>query len=90
MTKFGKREKDGTIIEATECAVSGWAVSPKDGSVREWIAGTGIFYRVHGSQYHRMTDEIRANLAREAGQQEKTSYSAPVKVSKSSEVKENG
>ncbi len=67
MGKFGKLRDDGSAeSEPTECALSGIAVSTQDGSVREKVTGTPYFYRIHGSQYENMTDDIRALLAQQA------------------------
>lgn len=64
MAKFGKYNADGSVErEATECALTGMAVSVEDGSVRENVKGTLYFYRVHGSQYGNLTDEHREVLA---------------------------
>lgn len=62
--KFGQYKDDGSVVEATECALTGRPVTPFN-SVREKVTGTPYFYRVVASQYHRMTDAIRAALTEE-------------------------
>lgn len=66
MTIFGKYNEDGSVArEATECILTGMAVSKEDGSIRENVKGTPYFYRVHGSQYENLTDEHRALLTQQ-------------------------
>lgn len=61
MGKYGKYAIDGSVeVEATECILTERALAaPYDNTVRERVSGTPYFYRVLGSQYHRVTDEMR-------------------------------
>jgi hypothetical protein len=57
---YGKYDATGAVErEATECILTGRAVDAFN-SVREPITGTPYFYRVLGSQYGRVTDDMRA------------------------------
>lgn len=89
MAKFGKYDSTGAVeVEADECILTGRKLTaPFDNTVRERVTGTSYFYRVLGSQYHRVTDDMRAEWYKEAKKQD-----APAFVAKSkgavSEVKE--
>lgn len=57
---YGSYRADGSIAEeANRCILTGRPVNTEN-SVRERIPGTPVFYRVLTSQYHRATDELRA------------------------------
>lgn len=80
MAKFGKYAADGSgvEVEADECILTERPLAPPYGSytVREPVTGTPYFYRVLGSQYHRVTDEMRAGWQKEARKQEAPAYTA--------------
>lgn len=85
MAKFGKYGATGVEVEATECAVSGRPLfPPHDGSIRESVTGTLLFYRVAANQYEYLTDEMRVALNREAKKDSAPAYAK----SKSSAVSE--
>lgn len=89
MAKFGKYAADGSVeSEATECILTGRGLAvPYDNAVRERVTGTPYFYRVLGSQYHRVTDEQRAEWQKEGKRQDAPVYTPKAK-SAVSEVKE--
>lgn len=62
MGKYGKYATDGSVeVEATECILTERALAaPYDNTVR-YPASGGRFFRVLGSQAHRVTDEMLAD-----------------------------
>lgn len=77
MTRFGEYNADGSVkTEADECILTGRKLGkPYDTTVRERVINTPFFYRVLGSQYHRVTDELRAEWQAEMSQPAKaTTY----------------
>ena len=80
MARFGEYNADGSVkTEADECILTGRKLAaPYDTTVRERVSGTPYFYRILGSQYHRVTDEMRAGWAEEAKPQ-KAVYVAPAR-----------
>lgn len=67
---YGRYTAGGGVEEATICILTGRTVSVQN-SVRESVTGTPYFYRVISSQYHRVTDELRAQWRTNAPQTKK-------------------
>lgn len=90
MAKYGKYAANGSVeSEATECILTERAlVAPYDNTVRERVTGSPYFYRVLGSQYHRVTDEMRAGWHKEAKKQDAPTFSPKSKGGAVSEAKE--
>lgn len=71
MTKFGKTSPNGQVEEATECILTGRELkAPFDTTVSHRVAGTLYFYRVVGSQYHRVTQAHMDFWAAHAGEED--------------------
>ena len=89
MGKYGKYATDGSVqVEATECILTERALAaPYDNTVRERVSGTAYFYRVLGSQYHRVTDDDRAKWQSDAPKAS-SSFAPKSKVVMTAEVKE--
>lgn len=88
MGKYGKYAGDGSVeVEATECIFTGRALAvPYDNTVR-YPASGGRFFRVLGSQAHRVTDEMLADW--KSGGETKAAVVVPKsKAFPASEVKE--
>lgn len=87
MAKIGKYNDSGAVeIDADECILTG-AYVDFGNSIRERVKGTPYFYRVIGSQYNRVTDDMREAWAREAKAADKPAPA--VRAAKiASEVKE--
>jgi hypothetical protein len=89
MARFGERKADGEVIEPTECILTGRLIAaPYDTTVSEPVSGTRFFYRVYGSQYHRVTDEMRATWAAESKPVEKQVYGGRNRSAEKIEVSE--
>ncbi len=88
MAKIGKYDETGAVeINADECVLTGAHVNFEN-SVRERVIGTPYFYRVTNSQYHRVTDDLRAQWAKEATVNDKPAPVARAAKTVTSEVKE--
>jgi hypothetical protein len=90
MGNYGKYASDGSVeVEATECILTGRALAaPYDNTVRERVSGTPYFYRVLGSQYHRVTDELREAWQADSPKQTAPAFMPKSKAMPAIEVKE--
>lgn len=89
MAKFGKYAANGSVeVEATECILTERPLAaPYDMTIRERVKGTPYFYRVIGSQYYRVTDDMRDDWHKEAKKQDAPTFTPKAK-SAVSEIKE--
>lgn len=76
MGKYGKYAVDGSVEEeATECILTERKLDPPySDTVRYSVKGTNMFFRILGSQHHRVTDEMLKEWRNEPAETEQESF----------------